>query len=148
MVDPQYLHPLIIAPMLRYDRCSHRVLWQFNRPQFNKVLSCLHPDSRNSLSDDKMNEAFRIFKNRKMLLVKKDEMPKWHLARADYRPVITNRHTPPPPSRSRVFQFHRFLCRFGEKPRTCQAVVFGIMVNCVENIIGQSDIDAHGFCHW
>ena len=43
------------------------------RGTFVKILSCLHPDSRNSVSDAKLNEAFRAFKSFEVALVKDDE---------------------------------------------------------------------------
>lgn len=40
--------------------------------QYNLVRSCLHPDSRNSVTDEKLAEAFRVFNDPKVkaLLVK------------------------------------------------------------------------------
>jgi ParB-like chromosome segregation protein Spo0J len=43
------------------------------RKTFMKILSCLHADSRNSASDEKLNEAFRAFKSFEVVLVKPEE---------------------------------------------------------------------------
>lgn len=43
------------------------------RGTFVKILSCLHPDSRKSVSDGKLNEAFRAFKRFEVALVKDEE---------------------------------------------------------------------------
>jgi transcriptional regulator len=43
--------------------------------QYALVLSCLHPDSRKSLSDEKMAEAFRIFAPLKIKLCDNKEVP-------------------------------------------------------------------------
>ena len=45
-----------------------------------KILRCLHPDSRKSVSDDKLSEAFQLFSKLETLLLSEQDSP-----------------TPPPP---------------------------------------------------
>lgn len=42
---------------------------------YKLILSCLHPDSRKSVSERKLAEAFRTFKDMQVVLVKEAEMP-------------------------------------------------------------------------
>lgn len=45
-----------------------------DRKTFNKIWSCLHTDSRNSVSDQKLNDALNIFSNLELILVKETEL--------------------------------------------------------------------------
>jgi hypothetical protein len=42
---------------------------------YKKILSCLHTDSRNSASDERLNEAFRTFKELEKVLVDETDSP-------------------------------------------------------------------------
>lgn len=48
-------------------RKSHR--GAFTRDDYNMIRSCLHPDSRLSVSDDKLAEAFRLFNEANIELI-------------------------------------------------------------------------------
>jgi hypothetical protein len=42
----------------------------FSKQEFQMVLAALHSDSRLSLSNEKLTQAFRIFNDRKLVLLK------------------------------------------------------------------------------
>jgi hypothetical protein len=43
--------------------------------QFKMIWTCLHADSRNSVSDKKLNEAFNMFEGLRLMLVSAKEVP-------------------------------------------------------------------------
>ena len=45
------------------------------RETYRAILSCLHPDSRKSTSDDKLAEVFQKFRELEVLMVSEKEMP-------------------------------------------------------------------------
>lgn len=46
-----------------------------NKADFNLIRSCLHPDSRNSVSDEKLAQAFMIFNKLEINLLKEKDSP-------------------------------------------------------------------------
>ncbi len=45
------------------------------RSMFRKILACLHPDSRKSASEERLNEVFRNFEKLETILCSETEMP-------------------------------------------------------------------------
>jgi hypothetical protein len=45
------------------------------RAEYNSILSCLHPDSRKSVSDRKLADTFTLFNRFRYVLCNNDEMP-------------------------------------------------------------------------
>ena len=45
------------------------------KPDYDTVLTCIHPDSRNSASDEKLAKAFRIWTNIKPLVLDETQAP-------------------------------------------------------------------------
>ncbi len=46
-----------------------------DRASYRKIISCLHPDSRKSLSDEKLSEAFQLFGKVEKCLLDEKESP-------------------------------------------------------------------------
>jgi IS30 family transposase len=46
-----------------------------SKTEYNKIWSCLHPDSRKATSDQKLQDAFGLFERLEMLLVSEKEAP-------------------------------------------------------------------------
>jgi hypothetical protein len=54
----------------------------FSRDEYRMILSCLHPDSRGSVSDKRLREAFEAFKAKERLLITENEAPDLKLVRS------------------------------------------------------------------
>jgi hypothetical protein len=46
-----------------------------SKADYNKIMSCLHPDSRKSITDEKLVEAFQIWRKLEILLLDEKESP-------------------------------------------------------------------------
>jgi hypothetical protein len=46
-----------------------------DRTTFNKIRRCLHPDSRQSVSDERLHEAFQLFSKMELLLLDESQHP-------------------------------------------------------------------------
>ena len=49
------------------------------RAMFKKILACLHPDSRNSVTERRLSECFHVFEQLEILLVPERELSTTHL---------------------------------------------------------------------
>jgi hypothetical protein len=47
----------------------------FTKSDYNQIWSCLHPDSRQSTSKEKLDKVFKLFDERKSVLLKKEDRP-------------------------------------------------------------------------
>jgi hypothetical protein len=73
--EANIFHNVMRNRLDRADRVLSGRKGIFSRADYDVIRSCLHPDSRTSVSDQKLANAFRLFNEADILLIKETETP-------------------------------------------------------------------------